>query len=141
MKPIGKPTDAELEILRVLWRHGSGTVRLINDELNQEHRKNGSEEVGYTTTLKIMQIMTEKKLLQRDESVRTHVYTSAVVEKDIQQSLLDRLVDTAFGGSALKLVMQALGTEKTSKRELEEIRKLLDQKEQELSPNKQEREL
>lgn len=141
MKPVGKPTDAELEILRVLWRHGSGTVRFINDEVNQEHRNNGSEEVGYTTTLKIMQIMTEKKLLQRDESVRTHVYTSAVVEKDIQQSLLDRLVDTAFGGSALKLVMQALGTEKASKRELEEIRKLLDQKEQELSPNKQERKL
>jgi BlaI family penicillinase repressor len=114
-----KPTDSELEILQVLWQHGPATVRTVNEQLSQ-HR-----EVGYTTTLKIMQLMLEKGLVQRDDEGRSHIYRAAVREQDTQGLLLDKFVAATFGGSALKLVMQALGNRKTSPDELAQIRRLL----------------
>lgn len=117
---VPKPTEAELEILQILWKHGPCTVRFVNDQLNEK------KTVGYTTTLKIMQIMFEKDLLKRDEKARSHLYRAAVKEKDTQRLLLDRFLETAFGGSAVKLVMQALGNHKASKEEIARIRELLD---------------
>jgi len=114
-----KPTDSELEILHVLWQHGPATVRTVNEQLSQ-HR-----EVGYTTTLKIMQLMLEKGLVTRDDEGRSHIYRAAVREQDTQGLLLDKFVAATFGGSALKLVMQALGNRKTSADELAQIRRLL----------------
>ncbi len=114
-----KPTEAELEILQILWQKGTATVREVYDELSEK------KETVYTTTLKIMQIMAEKGLVLRNEETRTHVYTAAVKEEDMQQQLLDKFIDTAFRGSAMKLVMQALGNSKTSPEELEAIKKLL----------------
>ena len=118
-KPPPKPTDAELEILHVLWQHGPATVRLVNEELGQRR------EIGYTTTLKIMQLMLEKGLVQRDDEGRSHIYRAAVREQDTQGLLLDRFVEATFGGSALKLVLQALGHRRTSADELAQIRRLL----------------
>lgn len=117
-----KPTDVELEILQILWQHGPSTVRFVNDELNKQRQN----ETGYTTTLKMLQLMTEKGLVSRDTSTRTHVYNSHISQEDTQKKLVNRLVDTAFGGSAMKLVMQALGNKKTSKKELAEIKKMID---------------
>jgi len=117
--PPLKPTEAELEILQLLWQHGPTTVRFINDELNK------SKEVGYTTTLKIMQLMTEKNMVHRDETNRSHVYEAVLKEEATQKHLLDRFLDSTFRGSATKLVMQALGSHKTTPAELEEIRKFL----------------
>ncbi|WP_234734346.1 BlaI/MecI/CopY family transcriptional regulator [Tellurirhabdus bombi] len=116
-----KPTDSELEILQVIWAKGPSTVRQVNEELSR------SKEVGYTTTLKLMQIMHEKNLLSRTEEGRYHIYTALVTEGDTRQNLLDRFVETTFRGSAAQLVMQALGNSKTSKEELDEIQKLIDQ--------------
>lgn len=114
-----KPTDAELAILHVLWQHGPATVRTVNEQLSQQR------EIGYTTTLKIMQLMLEKGLVSRDDEGRSHVYRAAVREQDTQGLLLDRFVEATFGGSALKLVMQALGHRKTSADEVAQIRRLL----------------
>jgi len=119
-----KPTESELEILQVLWALGQATVRQVNDELNKKR------EIGYTTTLKLMQIMFEKKLVTRTEEGRYHLYQAAVSEDETQQQLLDIFVDTAFKGSAMKLVMQALGNHQTSAEELDEIKKLIAQLEQ-----------
>ena len=119
--PPPKPTDSELEILHVLWQHGPATVRAINDLLGQRRQA----EVGYTTTLKILQLMLEKGLVRRDDADRSHVYRAAVREQETQGLLLDKFVDATFGGSALKLVMQALGSRKTSDDELAQIRRLL----------------
>ena len=124
-----KPTDAELEILQVLWAQGPSTVRQIHDELIK------TRDVGYTTTLKFMQIMHEKGLLTRIEDARSHVYTAVISEEETQKSLLDRFVDTAFRGSASKLVMQALGQHKASREELDEIRALLNQQLDQNSPD------
>lgn len=115
-----KPTDAELEILHVLWTNGPSTVRQVHDALSQ------SRDLGYTTALKLMQIMVEKGLLTRQEDARSHTYTAAVSEEATQQGLVDRFVDTAFRGSASKLVMQVLGNHKASREELDEIKLLLD---------------
>jgi len=115
-----KPTESELEILQILWEYGPNTVRFVNDELSK------TKETGYTTTLKLMQIMHEKGMVQRDEAARSHIYSAAITETATQNQLLDRFLDTAFRGSALKLVMQALGNKKTSKQDLNEIRNLLD---------------
>ncbi|GAB3541568.1 BlaI/MecI/CopY family transcriptional regulator [Pontibacter brevis] len=115
-----KPTESELEILQVLWQHGPSTVRLVHEELSK------SKEVGYTTTLKLMQIMAEKGMLEADKTSRSHVYRPLLEEDQTQQQLLDRFMDAAFRGSASKLVMQALGNRNTSKEELDEIRNLLD---------------
>jgi BlaI family penicillinase repressor len=118
-QPLPRPTDAELSILRVIWKRGPSTVRQVQSELG--------EQTGYTTVLKFMQIMTEKGLLGRDESERTHVYVAAVPEENTQRQLLGHLLERAFGGSAKKLVMQALSTKKASARELKEIRALISQ--------------
>jgi len=116
-----KPTDSELEILAYLWQHDSSTVRQVHDFLAK------TKDAGYTTTLKLMQIMQEKGLLSRTEESRSHIYTALVSEEETQQSLLGRFVETAFRGSAAQLVMQALGNHKTSTKELDEIRQLLDE--------------
>ncbi|GEO02599.1 penicillinase repressor [Adhaeribacter aerolatus] len=114
-----KPTDAELEILQVLWQNGPSTVRFVNDELNK------TKEVGYTTTLKIMQLMTEKNMVRRDESNRSHVYEALLKEEATQKQLLNKFLDTTFRGSASRLVMQALGSHQTTPEELNQIRELL----------------
>lgn len=119
-----KPTDSELEILQILWQKGNATVREVNEALN-EHK-----ETGYTTTLKIMQIMQEKGLLQRNDSARSHVYSAVVSESLTQQALLSRFTDAVFRGSALQLVMQALGNSSTSPAELHQIKTLIEQLEQ-----------
>jgi BlaI family transcriptional regulator, penicillinase repressor len=119
MKPARrKPTDAELGILTVLWTRGPSTVRQVAEALDRE--------AGYTTVLKLLQIMTEKALVVRDETARTHVYQAAFTEDQTQRQLVSDLLDRAFGGSAAKLVLQALAANKTSAEELAEIRKLLD---------------
>lgn len=115
-----KPTDAELAILRVLWQRGPSTVREIWEQLSPK------QHTGYTTVLKIMQIMFEKGLLTRDESDRSHVYHVARSEKQTQRQVVGHLLDRLFSGSALKLVMQALAAKKTTPAELAEIRRLLD---------------
>lgn len=115
-----KPTDSELAILQVLWQNGPSTVRQVYDHLSQ------GRDLGYTTALKLMQIMHEKGLLSRTEDGRSHVYSALLTEEEAQRDLLNRFVDTAFRGSALKLVMQALGDGKASKQELDEVRRLLD---------------
>ena len=117
-----EPTKSELEILQVLWQHGPSTVRFVNDKLNEEKR-----EVAYTSTLKLMQIMHEKGLLLRDESQMKHVYAAAEDESKTKGFLLERFVDNLYEGSASKLLMQLLGNKKTSKKELDAIRALLDQ--------------
>lgn len=123
-----KPTESELEILRVLWQHGINTVKFVHEILNANRPE--SEKVGYTTTLKTMQIMSEKQILKRDTSKKTHLYEANLKQEDVQQNLIDRMLHTAFGGSAKKLVMQALGNRKTNQKEREEIRRLLDELEQ-----------
>ncbi|HVU58966.1 MAG TPA: BlaI/MecI/CopY family transcriptional regulator [Puia sp.] len=117
-----EPTRSELEILQVLWKHGPSTVRQVNDTLNERKRA-----VQYTSTLKLMQIMVEKKILKRDESAMKHVYSAAVEEKTFKGFLLERFVDSLYDGSASSLMMQLLGNKKPSKEELGQIRKLLDQ--------------
>ena len=122
-KTTGRPTAAELDVLNVIWADGPSTVRAVNDKLSMD------KDVGYTTTLKIMQIMAEKGLLTRDESQRSHLYAAAAPKEQVQKQLLDRLLDQAFGGSALKLVMQALGGHKASPEEIARIREQLDRME------------
>jgi predicted transcriptional regulator len=114
-----QPTDSELEILQVLWENGPSTVRLVNNRLNEKRI------VGYTTTLKIMQIMAEKGILSRRKKDRTHIYTPVLKEGETQSLLLNKLLRNAFGGSAGKLVMQALGNLQTSAEELKEIKEII----------------
>ncbi len=116
---LPKPTDAELEILRALWRRGDSTVREVQEAI--ERRPNP----GYTTVLKLLQIMTDKGLVVRDESQRAHVYRARLSEQETQGQLIDHLLDRAFGGSAVELVMQTLSRGRASDRELAEIRRLL----------------
>jgi BlaI family transcriptional regulator, penicillinase repressor len=119
MKPLRrKPTDAELAILRVLWSRGPSTVREVAEAMDRE--------AGYTTVLKLLQIMTEKRLVTRDESARTHIYQAAYTEDQTQRHLVTDLMTRAFDGSAAKLVLQALEAGTASPEELEEIRRLLD---------------
>jgi predicted transcriptional regulator len=120
-----QPTPAELSILRVLWRRGKSTVRDVQEELNRGRAD--SEAAGYTTVLKLMQIMTDKDLVRRDESQRTHVYEARASEEHTQRRLVKDLLDRAFGGSAQKLVLQALSAKKASPQEIAEIRSLLDE--------------
>lgn len=114
------PTDAELEILQLLWANGPQSVRAINDQLNTQR------EVGYTTTLKIMQIMAEKGLVDRDTSARTHIYTAQPKQDATTRSMLDRFIHTAYNGSMSKLVMQALGNHDASAQELAQIKTLIE---------------
>lgn len=116
-----EPTKSELEILQVLWQHGPSTVRFVNDKLNEQGR-----EVNYTTTLKLMQIMAEKEILKRDQSSMKHIYIPAQEEQKTKGYLLNRFVDTMFNGSASQLMMQLLGNKKPSKKELQELKKMLD---------------
>jgi predicted transcriptional regulator len=122
-----RPTDAELAILAVLWEQGPSTVRQVYDLLRPQ------QPIGYTTVLKLMQIMTEKGLVVRDVRQRAHIYRSRLTEQKTQRQLLADLLDRAFGGSAQKLVMQALTAKKASADELAEIRQLLDRLEGETS--------
>ncbi len=115
--PRRKPTDAELAILRVLWTRGPSTVRQIAAVMGRES--------GYTTFLKLLQIMTEKRLVVRDESARTHVYEAAYTQDQTQRQLVTDLLERAFDGSAAQLVLQALAAARSSPEELAEIRKLL----------------
>ena len=118
--PLPRPTDGELAILRVLWERGPSTVRQIFEVLSAD------KDLGYTSVLKLLQVMTEKGLVARDDSERSHVYRVAQSEESTQAHLVGDLLDRAFGGSAAKLVMQALSSRKTSLEEREEIRRLID---------------
>jgi len=120
---LPKPTDGELAILNVLWDLGPSTVRQVHDVLMR------NRDLGYTTVLKMLQVMTEKGLVQRDESERTHVYATAQSQAQTQRTLVEDLLGRAFGGSALKLVVQALSGTKASPAELEAIRRLIEGKE------------
>ena len=123
---LPQPTEAELEILTVLWEQGPATVREVNDKLN-ERRSDGSKEIGYTTTLKLLQIMfAEKGLVTRNADARTHIYSAARAQTEVQRNMLQRLVDTAFQGSAMQMVMQALGDHDASTEELQEIKALIE---------------
>lgn len=117
---LPRPTDAELAILRVLWERGAATVRQVHEVLAE------ARVTGYTTTLKLMQIMAEKGLVTRDESARTHIYAARLTRDETQQQLVSDLLDRAFGGSAAALVLQALSAGETSPEELRQIRELID---------------
>jgi predicted transcriptional regulator len=122
-----KPTESELAILKVLWENEPCTVRLVNDKLNESRKT--EKEIGYTTTLKLMQIMTEKGILKRTIEGRRHIYESVTEQSETQSFLVEDLVESAFGGSAMRLVMQALGNHDTSQEELEKIKALIKSKE------------
>ena len=115
-----KPTESELEILQVLWQKGKATVREVHDELSR------SRDIGYTTALKLLQIMYEKGLVTRDDSSKTHIYQAAVSREKTQKQMVGKMISTLFSGSPSELVMQALGNHKASEEELDEIQKLLD---------------
>eukprot|EP01035_Chromulina_nebulosa_P018801 gene18802-24568_t len=114
-----KPTESELEILNILWSKGACTVRDVHEVLEQ------NKDAGYTTTLKLMQIMHDKNLLTRDASARSHVYSANVSQEKTQGQIVKKLIDNVFNGSAAQLVMQALGNHKTDKKELEAIKMYL----------------
>lgn len=126
---LPRPTDAELGILQVLWERGPSTVREVHEVLNRD-----AEGTGYTTVLKLLQIMTEKGLVERDEAQRAHVYRARATQQKTQRQLVTDLLDRAFGGSPAQLAMQALSTKKASAEELAELRKLLDTLEEEETP-------
>ena len=119
--PVPRPTDAELAILRILWERGPSTVRQVHEVLGRDRQG------AYTTALKLLQIMTEKGLVERDERDRTHVYRARLGEEQTQRQLVRDLVDRAFGGSAMKLVVQALASKRASAEELRDIRKAIDE--------------
>ena len=119
-KPHRKPTDGELAILRVLWTQGPSTVRQVAEALGPD--------TGYTTALKLLQIMTEKGLVRRDETTRTHVYETTYTQDQTERTLVSDLLDRAFGGSAAKLVLQALATSRTSPQDLADIKRLIEKK-------------
>jgi predicted transcriptional regulator len=121
MSKTPRPTDAELAILRVLWQLGPSTVRQVHEVMSRERP------TAYTTALKLLQIMTEKGLVRRDETDRTHVYHAKLSEEQTQRQLIRDLLDRAFGGSSSKLVLQALATRRASSDELAEIRRMLEQ--------------
>ena len=118
--PTPRPTEAELEILGVLWKHGPSTVRTVHESLA------ASRSVGYTTALKLLQIMAEKGLVRRDETERAHVYAASAPAERTQRRLVADLLDRAFAGSAARLVQQALSSRRASPAEIARIRELLD---------------
>ena len=120
MKKSQSPTESEMEILQILWQNGSCTVREVNEILSE------NKEVGYTTTLKIMQIMADKAIVLRDTSSRTHIYTAAIDQEKTQNSMLNTFISKTFGGSASSLVLQALGNHQTNDTELQEIKELIE---------------
>ena len=115
-----KPTESELEILQILWQRESATVREVHEELSKNKTS------GYTTTLKLMQIMFEKGIVTRDDRAKTHIYQPALNRKKTQKQFLDKMINGLFAGSSTQLVLQALGNQKASKSELDEIQKYLD---------------
>lgn len=122
---LPKPTDAELEILQVLWENGPCSVRFVNDKLAERR------EIGYTTTLKLMQIMHEKGLVGRNTDARSHIYEATAERDATQRNLLGTFVNNVFSGSAMDLVMQALGNHKASQDELNQIKALIEKMERE----------
>ena len=118
--PPRRPTDAELEILRVLWDRGEATVREVQETMKIRRAP------GYTTVLKLLQIMTEKGLVERNESERAHVYRARLERHETEKQLVGDLLERAFGGSASRLVLQALATKSASAEEIAEIREFLD---------------
>ncbi len=116
-----KPTESELEILQVLWNEKAATVRTVHEELLK------TKDAGYTTTLKLMQIMFEKGLVTRDDSSKTHIYQAAVTREKTQKQFLNKMIDTLFAGSSSDLVLQALGGHAASEEELEKIQQLINQ--------------
>lgn len=120
-RELPRPTRSELEILKVLWEQGSVTVRQVHDLLNRERP------TGYTTVLKLMQIMAAKGLVRRDESARAHLYRAAIEQSKTQARLVDELVDKVFGGSVGRLVLEALSHQPATASERAEIRRMLEQ--------------
>ena len=118
-----KPSDSELEIMQVLWEKGPLTVREVNDLLNRERR------VGYTTTLKIMQIMTDKQMLTRDTGQRSHIYSPTVNPEEVQTNILDHVIRTAFRGNTSNMVLRALGHHRASQEEMNEIKAMIEKME------------
>ena len=114
-----KPTESELEIMQILWEKGASTVREVNDLLNRKRK------VGYTTTLKIMQIMTNKGILKRNTENRSHIYSPTLPSEEVQSTILDHVLKTVFRGSASSLILQALGNHSASKEEMDEIKALI----------------
>lgn len=121
MEPFQKPTESELEVLKVLWQMGRATVKQVNEEINK------TKETGYTTTLKIMQIMFEKGLVSKNADGKQHIFEAKIGEEDTQKSLLNRFIDSTFQGNAMSLVMQAMGNHHASEEELSELKKLIQQ--------------
>jgi predicted transcriptional regulator len=124
--PLPRPTDAELSILRVLWKRGPSTVREVLDDLNAQR----AEPLAYTTVLRFFQIMTEKRLVLREDGERGHIYRPSAPADRTKKQLVGDLLERAFGGSARELVLQALGSGKVTAAEVKEIRKLLDEMEE-----------
>jgi BlaI family transcriptional regulator, penicillinase repressor len=116
-----KPTESELEILQVIWKKGQCTVRDVHEELTK------SKDAGYTTTLKLMQIMHDKGLVERDTSSKTHLYKALITREQAQNTALDKILDTVFKGSTADLVIQALGQHRASKDEIDAIKNYLQQ--------------
>lgn len=116
-----EPTKAQLEILQVLWKFGPSTVRFVNDQLNQQKE----EPLSYTSTLKLMQIMLEKEMLLRDESNMTHIYSPALEEQKTKKVVLDKFVDTMYGGSVKNLMLELLGNDQTTNKDWDTIKDLL----------------
>ena len=115
-----KPTEGELEILQVLWEKGKASVREVHETILQ------TKDAGYTTTLKLMQIMYEKGLVKRDDSSKVHIYQANVSKEKTQDQFIGKMISSLFGGSSTQLVMQALGSHAPSKEELDEIQQLID---------------
>lgn len=116
-----KPTESELEILQILWEKGKATVREVHESLS------AFKESGYTTTLKLMQIMFEKGLVKRDDSCKTHIYQANISKETTQKHLVGKMINTLFAGSSSQLVMQALGNQKPSQEEIKTIENYLEQ--------------
>ncbi|KRT13727.1 BlaI/MecI/CopY family transcriptional regulator [Pedobacter psychrodurus] len=114
-----KPTEGEMEILQVLWQKGNATVREVHEALNKK-------DSGYTTTLKLMQILHEKGMVERDTNQKTHIYKALVSQDKTEKQLVNKMIDNVFNGSAARLVMQALGNHTASADEIDEIKKYLD---------------
>ncbi len=115
-----KPTEAELDILAILWQHGASTVRQVHERLSEQR------EIVYTTTLKNLQLMMDKGLVRRDTSQKSHIYEAAIQPEMLREDMIDKVVNTVFAGSPLKLVMHALGNRPTSAEDLAEIKKMIE---------------
>jgi BlaI family penicillinase repressor len=125
LEELPEPTRAQLEILQVLWKHGSSTVRFVNEQLNQQ-----KQSLSYTSTLKLMQIMHEKGMLQRDESSMTHIYSTRLEEGKTKGVVLKKFVDAMYNGSVKSLMLELLGNQDTSTRQWDKIKDLLNQLEE-----------